>query len=330
MRALILGIFLAVLACSAAEVQASRNMGQESRACDSFVLQSHSHAAWLGAQRDVEFSEEILLKPDSVLQYSCFINKNPYPILTAGLPRYIQDNFGPRAPAKGEICVQMSKIWHSMKCRNFERKHFMTYKELTTKDPRESYHQCNTPVRSGPGSRFSDSGEYNSNRTRWAESLGSVRDRSDQPQTIMPVNMMINPAYEAHTIEDLQGLMQFTENQQHHWNNLLAPASVLQPDIDEMAPNPNPPIYVQGTFMQPRRWGREITHAYPPPGTPPINGAADAIVTYNKKIMASAGNCSDGPPIPTGVKMIAQGKNFGDAICPVPGCVYNGSACVPR
>jgi hypothetical protein len=277
-------------------------------------LQSHSHAAWLGAQRDIEFSEEILLKPDSVLQYSCFVGKNPYPILTQGLPGYIQTNFGPTAPAKGLLCVQMSKIWHSMKCRDFDKKHFMTYEELTTIDPRVSYFQCNTPVRSGPsGGRQSALPTGGSNR--WAESIGPIRDIQKAKDSFMTVSA------------------QFQSNENRHqpgWASSVALASMSQPQIDSRVSPPRAFTYVQGSFMQPRRWGREITHAYPPPGTPPINGAADAVVTYNKRMYAFAGQCSDGPPVSTGVRMTTQGRNFVDSVCSVPGCYFNGTACVPR
>jgi hypothetical protein len=284
-------LFLVFLAFQPLTASASRNVGEESRACDSFVLQSHGHAAWMGAQRDIEFSEEILLKPDSVLQYSCFVGKNSQPILTAGLPKYIGDNFG-KAYARGSLCVDMAKIWHSLKCRDFNRKHFMTYEALTTIDPRVSYIQCDTPVRSGPSGRQSAlpiEGPH-----RWAGAIAPIR-----------------------TLQKGQGS--------------IIPVSMAMPSLEKsVTPPKNLGVLVQDRARQPRRWGREITHAYPPPGTPPINGAADAVVTYNKKMYAHAGRCSDAKPVSTGIKMTTQNRNFDDAVCSIPGCVFNGTACVPQ
>lgn len=328
MRASVWVLFLVFLSVLPLNSFASRAMRQESRGCDSFVLQAHSHAAWLGAQRDIEFSEEILLKPDSVLQYSCFVGKNPHPLLTQGLPKYIRDNFGPTAPAKGLLCVQMSSIWKSMKCRDFDKKHFMTYEELTTIDPRVSYFQCNTPVRDGPsGGRQSALPMEGPNR--WAGSIGPIRNmHQNQPSAIL-VSAVINQVEQTNTVESVRP--QFNENQkQPGGGNSFTLASTLQPEIGSMVSPSTALTYVQGTFMQPRRWGREIKHAYPPPGTPPINGAADAVVTYNKRIFAFAGQCSDAPPVPTGIKMKEQNRNFDDAVCSIPGCFFNGTACVPR
>lgn len=303
MRIAILGIFLLSLVLYPSGGSATRQLREEGRGCDSFVWYAHGHAAWMGAQRDIEFSEEILLKPDSILQYSCFNGKNPLPILTEGLPQYIKDNFG-NAYANGELCVNMAKIWHSLKCRDFNKKHFMTYEDLTTFDPRVSYYQCETPVRSGPAPRwgalqtpeqkkFVDIAPYPPNTGKWAASFKMTPEIKISQSLLLPAAAIITPSK--------KNILQ---------NNLM--------------------VRVQENSPSPRRWGRSITHAYPPPGTPPINGAADAVVTYNKQMYASSGKCSDAFPVVTGVPMVAQNRDFPDVSCSVPGCFFNGSACVEQ
>jgi hypothetical protein len=70
-------LFIALSFMSAAFMCAASSPAQAQPAsCDSDMMDVMKAAAWQGAQRDVELAERLILKPDSVLEYTCFNNYN--------------------------------------------------------------------------------------------------------------------------------------------------------------------------------------------------------------------------------------------------------------
>lgn len=72
-----------------------------------------------------------------------------------------------------------------------------------------------------------------------------------------------------------------------------------------------------------------LAAAYPVPATPAASGGMDLLDAF---ITETTGACS-GPgntPVPTGVTVtLNDGTNVSGAVCVIPKCHYNGSACVP-
>lgn len=118
----------------------------EGMACADDIKGAMENAAWLSAEREIEMAEEIMLKPDSVLQYSCFDNYVTEDALTQGLSNYINANFDTDTTG-GALCVNMANIWNTLKCQDFDKDWFRTFEEMASSDPRQNYKPCNASGR---------------------------------------------------------------------------------------------------------------------------------------------------------------------------------------
>ena len=113
--------------------------------------------AWMEAQREIEVAQTLILKPERVLDYSCFEeradafaketgfgNKEDREAEADGtdgfLQKQIEDAFAPFAIG----CVSMASVWESIRCSDTDRdKHFLEFSELVSGDTRS----CSNAVR---------------------------------------------------------------------------------------------------------------------------------------------------------------------------------------
>lgn len=124
--------------------------------------------AWQHAQREVEMAQRIILKPDSVLEYTCFQDELNRPgisgvgsLAVTPVNQYLFGSYGAtfgggtyehdaddggRAPASAN-CDAMNRVWSFLKCQNFGSGEgaddfFLTFEELAIFDPRQEPLAC--------------------------------------------------------------------------------------------------------------------------------------------------------------------------------------------
>lgn len=125
----------------------------EGAGCDPAFGTVLENAAWKAGEREIEVAEKLILKPDSVLQYTCFPANSPYRQVTSMIVgNYVGSNFAKQgfvssALAAGDLagsqlCVQMAAVWSLQKCADFDIDDFRTYAELAAADPRTTYATC--------------------------------------------------------------------------------------------------------------------------------------------------------------------------------------------
>ena len=77
------------------------------------------------------------------------------------------------------------------------------------------------------------------------------------------------------------------------------------------------------------RWANALAAAFPVPSFPTLPGGIDIVNpadrVYNTRMLHRTAGCSAAVPIPTGVQIIGTAGPVADAVCSVPGCSYNGS-----
>lgn len=134
--------------------------------CDSGFYDVLSSRAWMEGQREMEVAETLILKPDSVLEYSCFaqqvdnlaqnvsfapIDGGINALVVAPGRRHLFSNFKHTMAgglfSQGNTCDAMFAVWDFLKCRNFDKADFMTFAELAAEDPRALPERCNAPLR---------------------------------------------------------------------------------------------------------------------------------------------------------------------------------------
>lgn len=125
--------------------------------CDPDFLDVMEARAWMTSNREMEAAQKLIMKPDSVLEYSCFNSRltrvaTQATFVNAGggindivrTPQveYLQ-NFshtlgGGAAPGSpiGNTCNAMYAIWDLLKCDNFNKADFQTFAELGATDRR--------------------------------------------------------------------------------------------------------------------------------------------------------------------------------------------------
>ena len=231
-RALVFKSFLRVLlVCLSFVVSSAASADALPSTCDAGFYDVMKARSTLEAMREMEVAQTLILKPDSVLEYSCFdlqltklgnaanlmftdnagsavLFKNPPrqysggsdPLPTISADEVTTPNMGQTAIVRGPnpppfppgfrgseeldntleqvvggsafsyvagsfghpfagglymggispTCGAMGLVWKFMKCRNFSKKDFRTFSELSVVDPRDfnSYLRCNDPDRS--------------------------------------------------------------------------------------------------------------------------------------------------------------------------------------
>lgn len=138
-----------------------------SRACDADFMNQITAKATLEAQREMMVNQSHIVKPDSVLEYSCFNEQalksavaldNPYVPILAMEPvaNFINKNFnhgytGGKIPAgtlasefgsSSQNCNYMQAVWAKAKCANASTDGFLSFEELISTDPRTLPTSC--------------------------------------------------------------------------------------------------------------------------------------------------------------------------------------------
>lgn len=176
---LVLGLCFAVLMAPQAFAQSAADS-----ACDPEYMKSLKSRAWLEAQREITQNQNIILKPDSVLQYSCFntyldeLANNAGSLFSessdwgsspanmgsaigyikTSTSSYINTNFsnqvlGGRANANGNNnpCDVMNQIWEKAKCMN------------ATDDPNTGFFTFDEYASGGDKRQCSSNADWNTN-----------------------------------------------------------------------------------------------------------------------------------------------------------------------
>ncbi len=122
---------------------------QNAESCDSDVLAGMNGRAWMEAQREISENKDLIFKPDSVLEYTCFnrlvgafnaggeLPAALTSMIGTPLTSYLNSNFGEnpnpldaRVGAIGDFnarggiqndysCNVMNAVWHEAKCYDF-------------------------------------------------------------------------------------------------------------------------------------------------------------------------------------------------------------------
>lgn len=105
--------------------------------CDQGLFDQMVERARLQGQRRTAVEENLIYKPDSVLEYTCFdTGVNPVSAYLAG--NFGHEYLGGRAPAglpityTGPVCDAMTVIWDAARCMNF-----------SPVDPEDNYYDLN-------------------------------------------------------------------------------------------------------------------------------------------------------------------------------------------
>ena len=124
--------------------------------CDAEFYKIMSNRAWMEGKREMEAAQTFILKPDSVLEYSCFRNRGldmagqltfsdggnmTAVAIDGGNASYLEQNFdhiygGGLGPAAGEVCDAMYQVWDFLKCQAFDIDNFTLLSAMAGNDLR--------------------------------------------------------------------------------------------------------------------------------------------------------------------------------------------------
>ena len=153
-----------VLFSIASVAQAQLVQSDVSKGCDVDFYEQLQASSELKATQELEAAQAIILKPDSVLEYTCFQSR----VQTAGsaLPfqndlsdmlgtlagepfeRYLEGNFdhaldgGHSSVRAGDPCSVMAAVWQSAQCHDFDVRLFSDFTEMASNDMRLFPQQC--------------------------------------------------------------------------------------------------------------------------------------------------------------------------------------------
>jgi hypothetical protein len=166
---LVLIVFLAVFAFFSSQDVMAQPAPAVPATCDQEFLDVMETRAWMEGKREMEIAQRLILKPDSVLEYSCFnaratqLNnadlfsspENDFSLrilVNAALSDYLEDNFnhdyGGGTVEGGGGCSVMNHVWNTLRCQNFDDELFLTFADLVSTDPRNEPVPCEASARS--------------------------------------------------------------------------------------------------------------------------------------------------------------------------------------
>lgn len=165
---LALTTFLTALAMTAAAPVMAQVPHDLPASCDQAFLDVMEARAWMEGKREMEIAQRLILKPDSVLEYSCFNqrasqlqNANLFSssgrefslriLVASALSSYIGDNFGHSygggTVSGGSGCSVMNHVWNELRCVNINEDLYMTFADLVATDPRDKPAACDDSLR---------------------------------------------------------------------------------------------------------------------------------------------------------------------------------------
>ncbi len=139
--------------------------------CDPDFWEIMDARAWMEGSREMEVAQRLILKPDSVLEYSCFTTRanqlsggtvfssggNIGTLVGSALNGYLTNHFshsfGGGTAGGGSGCNSMQVVWDALRCSNFEEGMFYTFSDLASLDP--VIDPRNAPVQCPAGNRTS-------------------------------------------------------------------------------------------------------------------------------------------------------------------------------
>lgn len=160
--------------------------------CDPEFYDVLEARTWAEAEREYEIAGRLILKPDSVLEYSCFnARMNELGSLSGDLDSFINmlarepatvfltDNYGHTLgggtyTGASPVCGAMNAVWNYLKCQDFNRNLFITLKDIVGQphmgdtDPRTVAHQDGSPPPEPP---CPDPG---ARQARWASQIAAA------------------------------------------------------------------------------------------------------------------------------------------------------------
>lgn len=135
--------------------------------CDQGFYDVMNARAWMESKREMEAAQKFILKPDSVLEYSCFKDRVQelseataigefFANSSSGVSRtvyaavndYLDNNFshgyggGLSQNSPGGTCEAMYAIWNFLKCQNFDKADFQAFQDMSGNDRRALPASC--------------------------------------------------------------------------------------------------------------------------------------------------------------------------------------------
>lgn len=292
-------ITLGMLAMAGIQAQAAEAVTP----CDPEVMQAMKARAWLEAQREITQNQNLIYKPDSVLEYSCFrgfLDKAASNYSIAGVNRQFSEStqwgtgngFGPETTDQA-LSWFVGTALASYLTANFEHSFLggrleditvreADYFENPAEVKGEQNYNCDVMARVWEAARCLNFNE------RDGGNFDGFYDFKHYAETEDPRNLG-EPVVNACQSGSLAGL----------YNSMMREAfndkqdAFVQPAGDDL-PQANNTRYV-----------------------------VEDVMTYFDLILPR--DC--GAPIPTGVKIRRNGADTDDFVCSNPGCTYNGSSC---
>lgn len=295
-------LFAFVITCLPASVLAGAVPPIDSPGCDPDFYDVLEARSWLEGQREVEVASKLILKPDSVLEYSCFNNQvarlglaanTMFSDFVTGAPLFpSRPTTAPRPPIGGTIPQPPLNLG---------------------------------PVGPNPpGAPYTAVSLNNTlgilvNDAEFAFNTGNFgHTYAGGTYSLPAASAACNP---------MQLVWYFIKCLDFNINDFLtfSDLALYDPRIvaSSAAISCNDPN--RGT-----RWSNALAAAFPVPSFPTLPGGIDIInpadSIYNTRMLYRATGCSAAVPIPTGVQVLTGvGSSYSDAVCSVPSCSYDGS-----
>ena len=137
--------------------------------CDAAFMDVLNSRAWMEGKREMETAQKLILKPDSILEYSCFDTRLTQmanasasifgdssngidQLVRSPTTAYLNDNFGHTlgggsvTGSPGGTCAAMYAIWDFLKCSDFDEADFQTFSQISTNDRRTLPAACANPA----------------------------------------------------------------------------------------------------------------------------------------------------------------------------------------
>lgn len=264
--------------------------------CDPEFYDVMAARSWLEGQREVEVAERLILKPDSVLEYSCFDDRVAE--LGAGANLMFSDNVAAPGPLFTNHGTGASRP-------DIMGPPAVPQADIPIGDPGP-----NPP--GTPPVLLSSQTDNSLNLTVRTPYFGYAGVNFGHVYGGGTYAAIPPPAASCNAMNAVWLFLKCQDFDKNQFRTLRELSLVDPRDMPLPCNDPN-----RGT-----NWANNLAAAFPNAGTP---GAIDLFDAYLPKAKARvAGSCSE-DPIPTGVQVSAPGGPYDDAVCPTPGCYYDGS-----
>ncbi len=260
--------------------------------CDPQFMQALESRAWLEAQREITQNQNLIAKPDSVLEYSCFI----------GFLNKAASNFN-----IGTMRRQFSEtdVWDT---DGFDDESTDRALTAVVSSALATYIDSNFP-HTFIGGRLGLPAKPN------GDDMSTVDGGQDYECETMAKVWEAARCLNFGARADEDGFHDFFFMRDNDPRNLP----------DELAAC-NAPVGPYNTALKEAFNNRQAMFVLPTAADTAADGtpyAIDNVLSYFNLIMPGA--CA--APIPTGVIIRRNGRDVNDAVCPNPGCTYNGATC---